>query len=302
MTLSPLAPCARSRFAPALAFVALAAGCGGAPSADARNDEPTETTQSKLNTGFGVFGWETTDGTPLDIGDANVQTCFLTGVTGDLDSGSDSGPAPPMPNAVSSGRAFAGAYISGGHYRVAAWGGSYASGNANNAVGAAVACIGIGTPITSKMEATWVSGGPDAFIAPNAPNRYCFLESVEGSAGIWSDIYAGATVQAEFVNGGVGWFVTGTAHTNPWNQSHARASGVCVDLPPRTHYASFGLTGPSAPNQFVDSGNGMLCALTHIQGPWDGGPADGAILALNPGFAWTLNLSSGETVWGTCVN
>src|SRR5437868_5408840 len=86
-------------------------GCA-APTSGVDDAETTATSAAALNAGLGVWSWGTVDGTPLDIGSSATQTCFLSGVAGDLSSGSPTHGA------------FAGVRIAGTNYVVQAYGGA----------------------------------------------------------------------------------------------------------------------------------------------------------------------------------
>jgi hypothetical protein len=299
MTLSPLCYGCRSRFLPALVLFVSAAACGGAPSTTTGQDEPTETSQSNLNLSVGVWAWGTTDGTLLPLGSTSGQTCFLTGVAGDLNNGTDW---------VTDGNSFAGVFESGGNYFMKAWGGTSLFGSPPAAVMAYVACLGT---TLNRTWSTWTSGNGPAFVDYLAPNRYCFLESVEGAIATWGAADASVSLAVgpnpyNSTDNNLYWWLNGTVQSSQWG--HAKASAVCFDLPAGTQASGFYMSVPY-PYQITGepvawSSNGMMCGLTGIAGPFnDSSWTDGAVLHWPPGRrgAWTLDLWNGKSLWADCA-
>jgi hypothetical protein len=294
----------RSDGASAAAFVvaglaASAIGCGGGAPGAARQDEPTETTQSNLSLGISVWSWGTTDGTELDVGPWADQTCFLAGIAGDMSSGANVGVVPAT---YAMGHSFAGVHKWYDRYKVQAWGGAYSNGLPTyNAVNTKVVCLGTAANKAEHFD-IWKWGNGKQAIEPVSPNRQCFLEGIASLAGTWSSMY-------DYIymwNDGTTWFIEGSMSEDS-SGNWGWANVVCVDLPVGTQVTPFYADAPnpgSALGVPAASGNWMACGLTGIFGQLSTSSwTDGAMLNWPPNLTgeWTVDAWNGKAVWGNCL-
>jgi hypothetical protein len=283
-----------------LASLATETGCVGAAPGATRDDEPTETIQSKLSLGISVWSWGTTDGTPLDVGPWSTQTCFLAGIAGDMSSGVLAWQFDQFGNAILA-NAYAGVHKWNDRYQMRAWGGADANFVPTyNAVNARVVCLGTGTK--TEISGAWFWGDPPRQLMPVAPNRQCFLQGIYGLEGTWTHWHD----YIEIGNDGQMWWIQGSMQPAA-SGAFGYVDAVCVDLPGGTQVTDIDASAPdpgSALGVPVAWGDWMACGLTGISGALDTSSwTDGAMLNWPSGLTgwWTVDAYNGKTAYGACL-
>jgi hypothetical protein len=259
--------------------VAASLGCSAAaPDGGDSSGETTVSAAAALNTGLGVWSWGTVDGKEYDIGSADSQTCFLSGVAGDLDSG-----YPDYKNA------FAGVRVENGHYMLQAFGGTVPGASfsdpvpANKAVNIHVSCTGIKSDIRSLQV---LMNNKPYWLGAVTPARRCFLESVTGGHKTWSDVSDYVSVW----NDGKNWFLQGLSHNNTF----AFASAVCLDFPAGSTDQEGGFGQGKGGVITSTPGYDTVCGLTGFTGAFTANSWTDGVMIDWPKTAndeWTLTAS-----------
>ncbi|MDC0746440.1 hypothetical protein [Polyangium mundeleinium] len=182
----------------------------------------------------------------------------------------------------------------------------------NNPVNAKATCF----PSNVRDDATWKSDSGVAApvkITDLDPNnlRQCYLSGIWGITGAWSSSSNFARVvkktSTDATHPTTGWYVEANLPTDPYDGSHARVFGTCVDFPQGTVCTSGSVSAAASATNTVTitSGTGIKgCALTGITGAlnqndWN----DGALIAA-PSTAsgdWSLSVKNNKTATWACA-
>jgi hypothetical protein len=272
------------RFPYVLSLVLAGLGCGGTPDGVA-NKEPVAETQAAYS-GYWTYGWGT-DGTNNPYSDsllsANDATCFLTGVTGNLQPNS-----VPIDNLAGSYYAFAGMYLDfNGYWRIGAYGGGPVS-----ASGICVPSHAVANSFTYDSN-TFTEQEALFLLTDNNPNTRCFLSEVIGQPGYWNVYNSAAQVYFDDNQGlwaaqGFGQvkFTVNCIHAEnnfSWQTNWSAGSGQAV-------LALW--QGPSTGTSPL----GTQCALQGLGGEFSGASNDGVLIDGDS----TMTVSPFKTGWSNC--
>ena len=268
--------------------------------------------------GFTVFSWGTTnDLNGINIGSTSDRSCFLSGVSGNLDMGAQQGFDCGVNGQESLARVSP--KLGGTDYFLVAHGGvcenQFGQPVAdNNPVNAEATCF--------LTNAGVQEGGTPAFGDPSVPVklaelstgntnvRQCFLSGLFGVAGSWGSSSTFARVRmvtaADSLHPTTGWYIdTNLKAAN--DGSHPRVEGRCVDFPPTTHFTS-GIIGKwrQTTTVTITSGKGVVkaCALEMIEGAFNVNSwSDGVVMNFPSQVDgdWSITLTAGKAAIWVCA-
>jgi hypothetical protein len=271
-----------------------------------------------VGNGYTAFSWgTTTDDIGIDIGSQTNRTCFLSGVSGNLNDGDQQGFSCGAKGEESMARVDD-KYPATGHYWLMAHGGACEN-NVNqkvwdnNPVNAEATCF---WTAAGETETEWIGGlNNDLPVAlaelstGNSNVRQCFLNGLWGVGGAWNSGSNFARVRKVTTTDNThptkGWYIEGNL-PKAGDGSHPRIEGRCVDFPSNTT-----LTPGSAPvievtkTYTLTAGPGIkACALTGIQGAFNVNSWTDGVLMNFPAKIdgnWTLTVSAGKSATWACA-
>ncbi|RKH10371.1 hypothetical protein D7Y13_23360 [Corallococcus praedator] len=272
----------------AVPFALLAAGCGAEldgqglpedvqPEAAVAADAPESLAQVEQGVALGgTYWWGTSNNgnTTYTIGTTTGQTCFLTGVQGNL--------KPTVAGNWSS----AGTYMSGGNWFV------YVNHNNSKALGTGVQCLATSTGRTA--EVTWRQGTAAKLLGAVTADRRCFLTRLEASTGAFTT----GDDEVKVWNDGLNWYLGGDLSGTGGGRA------MCVDVP--TGQGSWlwgsGYGGGFTENLAYNPG-GVACLLTGLGGPMTTSSfTDGVSIDYNSGTRyWEMTVVNGKRGYASCV-
>jgi len=283
----------------ALPFTLLAVGCGP-EGLEAESPEapvaPAAESLGETQQGLVVTGtWESGTGeADIDMGPSNTQTCFLTGIRGNL-KGRDTFPHTPL--------ASVGVYEEGGHWRLKTRHG------VGTGVSGSATCI---SNVANRVSMSWSEcktfSCAFSFVPVNA-NRRCFLTSIWSRAGMTfhnsGDSRPGLLIskQTIFPGGGApsydAWVLKGWTSNDASEPANGGGTAHCVDFP-GGGVADGAWDGNSTTP--MCNGPSTVGLLRGIFGDFTGGYSDGVSLIKNAGTGWTdLKVTNNKAGYVSCV-
>ncbi len=256
----------------------------------------------------------TTDVVGVDMGSTSTQTCFLSGVSGNLNKGSQSGFGCGTQGLESIARV-ADKVPSTGHFWLMAHGGACSNQTNqqvwdNNPVQGMATCF---LTTDNVKEGTWASGDNPVKVASlNAPNnkvRRCFLSGIWGIAGAWNSSSRFAKVRkvtaTDSTHSTTGWYIEANLPASA-DGSRARVSARCVDFPANTT-----ITADTTPLQtttqthtIAPAGGIKACALMGVKGAFNvNSYSDGAVMTFPSSSSgkWMLTVTKDKTATWACA-
>jgi hypothetical protein len=285
-----------------MSVIASLSACAIDGEEDGAEDVETSETEQDI-TGWSTGAWGTLrDLVGADTGwDADVSTCVMTAVTGDLGEGGYWQSADHPSAAWIKPR-------SNGNYYMIAHGGAYAnqtntSSWADNKVMVGAVCV----PYPKSAEAQYKSGNLPVKISNFISGRRCFLNGISGGGQIFT--HSNDTVRIRKItttdskHPTTGWYLEGTLSSNPYTGQPAYASAYCIDCPSISAEWGWGY-GPVT-NQPMTSGTGKkMCGLVRVHGAFNVNSWTNGV-TLNPPSTqtgnWTLTVSSGKYAEVNCI-
>jgi hypothetical protein len=272
-----------------LPVLLLGVGCVGATDEHGDDDEQVGAAQEAFST-YGSWSWGTaghsTAAAPIG---SDPQTCFLSGVAGNLRSyyGAPGGYTA----------AYAEVYRSGSNWYINTYGP-----DTNSKVGATAICLPTSTNRTATVG--WSTGYPAQVLAPVTANRRCGLMGVGNTEVYYNDNqWQSATDSVYIWNDGTNWYIGGTGH--------AQGYGGCVDVSSTSGtwnwtWAPTGGTSTLNLLQKVDGGTnplGTQCFLTGVGGAFQSDDwNNGVFINYDAGSQWwSMTVSNNKTGKVTCV-
>ena len=286
----------------ALALDSLVESVEPDPVADFPMDEldlKAENDPSELNP-LGYWSWGTpgNNGGRYYLGSAANRTCFLQGVTGELQS------------AANASSARAGVYIDGNTnqwYIETRAGTPEFWGDGGSGVMAHVTCI----PNTSNRQIiSWVGNSQNGSntlysFAEDHGNTRCFMTAVSGTVG-WASANSYARLRRGTRNGQPTWELGGNLLTEIDGDSGGGAAAVCVDV-------NFQVTGTYSWNsstqnstQLTSTTSGVTCAVHRLSGNFAANPYgwnDGTRIypvSYSSGDRWHVSATTSKRIAGEC--
>ena len=246
--------------------------------------------------GGATWGTPGNAGSPLELGSAASETCFLVGVEGSLRGGNTS---------LDNTKAWAQVYISDGKWWISTRAGH------GSGVKATVKCVfHTGNRKFLYWDGKGNSGNnyqPDSFV-PLSPNRHCFLTGVTATTG-FTGKYNGQATFVRVRKTGTDWRLTGYLEPRQDGKSGGSATAVCVDIPSKWSGPGTWI-GPANDRSEVKMGHNsgsMGCFLQGISGNyylsppqfgWDDGVR---IFTRAPENHWVVTATSGKGAYVWCV-
>jgi hypothetical protein len=238
--------------------------------------------QGVMTLGYSWGTWSSST-VVLDASSTN-QTCFLSGVFGDL-----------QPNGYDpDGQGVGVRVISTGYYQI------YVNTVARD-LGAGVQCVNSVKGRT--QEKGWHTGNPAPTWLASASDPWlrCFLTQVKGTPS--GQATSGFVSSADFVkvwNDGFNWYVGGFQSTNGYVEAHAQ----CVDVNGDFGSWVWQAPDPGSRQDPLTNVAGASCPLTYVGGhfdidDWGAGVYTSMETGTNHFF---MNTNYGHTGWTTCVN
>ncbi len=243
-----------------------------------------------------VWSWGTpgNSGADLDMGSTSGRTCFLTGVTGDLE-GKWKGPS-------------AGVWVfkSGGRWKLRT-----RAGVGTGVMGHA-ACI---PTDFNQVSLVWPGNSENSnnkkvypLSGPRSGFTQCFLTSVTGTDGWKSpNSWAGLKKENIWENGAMTpkWTLSGNLLWEQDNTAGGGASAVCVDIwQTLTNWSWVPSSGSPPVTGNLGSTTNRVCSIHRLKGNLaaaPGGWLDGLRMFISGGN-WQVISQSGKAGWGECLN
>lgn len=219
----------------------------------------------------------------------SAQTCFLSGVTGQLYGQPYLAEPPNFGPPLQANPAEARVYISNGAWWV------HAQKGLGGGVTAHVQCIPVAFTAANGADTLIWSDNHTVDSTPDATSRHCFLSRVWGTSG-----FRASGNNLTLTRGGGEWTLGGFVQNVGGDQQFGGGEAVCINTPAAvenapimapTVFGGFGLA-IVATNTSVDTG---LCGLTQVKGDWD----DWGPFGWNAGVYVTPNSSSTYSVYAT---
>ncbi|GEN10063.1 hypothetical protein SAMN05443572_10732 [Myxococcus fulvus] len=283
-----------------LPLTLLAVACGeGMEMAQTPENTPAVEELGEAKQGLvvtGRWGWGTpgNSGPDLDLGPSNTQTCFLTGVRGNL-KGQSAHPYNPISSV--------GVYEEGGRWKL-----KTRDGIGTGVVGEAT-CI---ANTANRVSMSWSECTSFSCAFPYVPvntNRRCFITSIWSRAGMTfhyqGDSKPGLLVSKQTIyppNGGASydaWVLKGWSSDDASEPANMGGTAHCVDFP-----GGGVADGSWEGNATVPMCNGASTVglLRGVFGDFTGGYEDGVTLTKNDATGWTdLKVTNGKTGYVSCV-
>jgi hypothetical protein len=257
----------------------LAAGCmSAAPDDDAAAVSSTEQDVKTLG-----FSWGATSSATVALSGTSTatQTCFLSGVSGDL-----------IPN----GTDFIGQGVgvnagSNGQYNM------YLNTNQQE-LEVAAQCVNSATARTN--EVTWSMGESAKTLGSATPDsaRRCFLTRVSGSpSGDGPRAFSSSTDFVKVWSDGSNWYIGGVL------SGPGSASAVCVDVTADYGTWIYQSPDPGTGEYAMTNVAGASCPLQYVGGHFDVNDWEAGVYTwLETGTnQFSMHTSHGHTGWSTCV-
>ncbi|MDI3284110.1 hypothetical protein [Polyangium sp. 15x6] len=274
----------------ALLLGALTGGC--VVGSEVGSEEETLGEAQEALTAYSFFTESSTtnfSGTTIPASVA-LQSCFLSGVAGNLNRGDRFGGIASLQSAAAV-RATSTTYTLFGH------GGAYTNQvndpvAINNLVKATATCFPIAPNVSGGG---WDSDDPPVWINhPGTSLRQCFLTSLVGVDGAWNSGSNFARVVKVTTTDAThpipGWYIEGNL-PDAVNSSDAHISADCLDFPEGTEFASGMVYSTEDGSTTVPIGLGLGttvrigCALTEVQGAFNVNDATEGVL-MSPPSGW----------------
>jgi len=272
-----------------------------------------------VGNGYTVWSWgTTTDETGIDIGAMKDFTCFLSGVSGNLNAGDQPGFSCDTLGRESIG-VVADKFPPTNHYWLVAHGGACENQTnqqvwQNNPVNGQATCFWATSGVT---DAEWSTGNNDlpvkvaTLITVKPWIRQCFLSGVQGVAGVWNSGGTFARVvkrtAADSTHPTAGWYIEANLQP-PKDGSHPKVDARCVQFPLGTHVTSGSVSAKpgSATTTVITSGAGVkACALTGITGAFNANNWNDGVVMNPPAQIdgnWSLTVTNGKTATWACAS
>lgn len=270
-----------------------------------------------VGNGYTVFSWGTkTDTTGIDIGSVSDRTCFLSGVSGNLNVGAQMNFGCGLKGGESLARV-ADKYPTTGNYWLVAHGGACENQVNqkvwdNNPVNAQATCFWTATGVTGGQ---WQTGNNNlpvkvaGLLIGNNNVRQCFLSGLFGVGGSWNSSSDFARVRkvttTDSAHPTTGWYIEANL-PQPGDGSHPRVEARCVDFPQNTTLIS-GSTPVIAATKthLLTIGPGVkACALTGIKGAFNNNSWSDGVLMNFPAKIdgnWSLTVTGGKSATWACA-
>jgi len=266
--------------------LALFAAACAAPT-DTDRQDPAVSATSQAFSGYSSWIWRVNDGgtAPADLGSDTSQTCFLSGVGGNLKSLD----APGTPGNYA-GSPEVNVFRQGGHYWLAVY-----STDAGYSLEGQAKCI----PTVQGRTAvsTWSTGHAAVNLGAATSTRRCFLTSVRNDDTYFPSVESWAH-DDDYVHvwsDGSDWWLGGNGH--------AMGSAACVDVNTGdgTWHWIAGTTGSYTQDLAYNSG-GVQCLLTGIGGRFRTNDWDDGIYTHYHGDTrqWVMTLDNAKQGWASC--
>jgi hypothetical protein len=214
----------------------------------------------------------------VDLGTSVDRTCFLAGITGDLQTASD---APRGAMALIDSTT--------GDYTVRLFG------STAQPIGATFTCV---NSATNRVTGNWYTGAiPVVMAGTSSAARRCFLTEVVGTS---STSFTHFTDSVQVAPNSYGeWNLYG----NQVSGSSVNAGAVCIDVTPDGTWAyNNGQIGSVSGNISADTG-GVACGLSALNGEFNDGFENGVWITHNGGTypQWGWQFGSYEGGAAYCV-
>lgn len=267
--------------------------------------------------GYAVGSWGTTTDTQgFNLGPISDRSCFLSGVSGNLNLGAQPGFGCAT-RAEPSTAQLAVSEFEPKHYRLVAHGGACENQADqkvwhNNPVNAQATCF---LNTAGKTGGTWTSNDnrpkkiAELSTGRAVARRRCFLTSVVAVSGTWNSSSRFARVRkvttTDSTHPTTGWYIEANLPTAVDN-SYASISAGCVNFSFTASITSGTTPVSQVTKTFtLTSGGGIkACALMGIQGAfkvnaWN----DGVVMNPPPNLDgnWTLTVTAGKSATWACV-
>ncbi len=250
---------------------------------------------------LGYWSWGTSgnNGNRLYLGSASNRTCFLQGVTGELQS-AQNGP-----------QARAGVYIddSNNQWFIETKAGIPEFwGDGGDGVMAHVTCI---PNTTNRQEIVWggnsINGSNTLYsFAEDHGNTRCFLTAVNGTTG-WASNTAWAGLRRGFRNGEPTWELSGNLIKETDGDAGGGAAAVCVDISfQQTSAYNWQASSSASAAQLTSTTAGTTCAIHSLTGNFAANPlgwSDGVRIfpfSTSSGDRWHIIGSTSKKAIGEC--
>ncbi|UQA59843.1 hypothetical protein [Polyangium aurulentum] len=291
---------------------ALSCGCMAGPEIESEEEMVGEAQDALTDWNF-FTRTTATNLTGLTIANASLETCFLSGVAGNLNEGDELG-------GVASHPSVARVSIVSGNYQLFAHGGAFTNQVndpvfSNNSIKANATCI----PVTAgRTNGSWTSlDTPHRITDLGTSLRQCFLSGVSGVSGVWNSatnfVRVVKVTTTDATHPMTGWYIEGNLPENPGG-SDGSASAVCLDFPTGTEFVSGERTSTTeggSTTTFIGIGLGATvkkgCGLTEIKGAFNvNSTADGILItpptaAEGEASAWHMTVSNPKIGKWTCA-
>jgi hypothetical protein len=256
----------------------------------------------------------TTDLVGFDMGSMSASTCFLSGVSGNLNKGSEQGFGCGN-QGVESTAEVSDKFPTTGHYWLIAHGGACANQVnqqvwENNPVQGMATCF---LTADNVKEALWTHGNPVKVAGLDAPNnkvRRCFLSGIWGIAGAWNSSSRFAKVRkvtaTDSTHSTTGWYIEANLPMAA-DGSHPEVAARCVDFPQGTSITAdtTSLQSTTKTHTIASGGGVKACALMGIKGAFNVNSfTDGVVMNFPASSTgnWTLTVTGGKTATWACAN
>ena len=266
-------------------------------------------------TGYLAAGRATkTDVVGVDMGSTSTYTCFLSGVSGNLNIGAQLGFGCGT-KGVESIAEVTDKVPTTGHYWLMAHGGACIN-NVNQQVWDDNPVQGMATCFLTAdnvKENWWTHGAPVKVAGLDAPNnkvRRCFLSGIWGIAGAWNSSNRFAKVRkvtaTDSTHSTTGWYIEANLPLSA-DGSHPRVAARCVDFPQGTAITvdTTSLQSTTKTHTIASGGGVKACALMGIKGAFNVNSYSDGVVMNFPASAtgnWTLTVTGGKTATWACAN
>ncbi|AGC49185.1 hypothetical protein MYSTI_07913 [Myxococcus stipitatus DSM 14675] len=266
----------------ALPLATFTVACGGEPleptSPEAASpvvaDEAVDQVEQRVGL-QGPYNWHTSANgyVSTSIGTATNRTCFLTGVSGNL-----------QPPTGSSSWGSTGTFVFAGEWYI------FVNHNFSKMLGSTVECMT--TAANRTAEVSWYNGQAAKLLGAVTADRRCFLTMVEGSGAFDST--------SEYVrvwNDGLNWYLGGDLA----GEGGGRA--LCVDVPESHGGWQWISAGSGFSKELAYNPGGVGCFLSGLGGRFNQNSlTDGLSIDYNSGTrTWEMTLSPAKRGWANCV-
>lgn len=257
------------------------------------NETPEINEIAQAFSGNWLYSWGVTQSSGLDIGTSTNRTCFLTGITGNIQPAS-------LSEGIGCSTATAVRVLTdaSGEYSLYI----QPSGCGKPLQGFA-RCVNSATGRTS--EVTWMTGQAAKLLGTVTARRRCFLTGVTTSTifidnqGV-SHSGSGFNTTSDSVqiwNDGTNWYLGGSQSGAVW------ANARCIDVNVDNGGWVWQAGNPGSRKDPLTNAGGATCFLTGIGGgffrnDWN----DGVYISNDPGLnQFYMNTTNGKTGWARCV-